>query len=424
MNDRIVLLKIEIEIELLNPFFTSEMDPLVRDRLSLIAAFGCGLALSATLTGIYSKIKSEHSKSSLKSKIEGLADAIDQLKKDVEEIKVISLRGSSPYSIRPSCIERWDIDRLENIAESDFLANDAADSISRRKGSQDSVNPDTSDDNDEFFDFTESAPRSHVDAKESEPTVPISDQDDQEKSRPCGSSYEEWLKLTDKLLKEAKTDKKALYDRISKGITQYGETAPLLWRKAKAAHLLSVLAEKDGDKDRRKNLIFETLKCAEKAVELDENSADCHKWYAIALGSATEYVGTKERIESGYKFKNHVDRAIELNPSDETLYYLLGRWASEVSNLTWIEKRLASTLFAAVPETTAQEALQSLLKAHSLRPNWKQNIYYICKTLIAMKRREEALEWITKGLKCPVEDEDDQITHEKLLSLKSKHFKS
>lgn len=144
----------------------------------------------------------------------------------------------------------------------------------------------------------------------------------------------------------------------------------------------------------------------------------------IYLSLFIDYVGTKERIESGYKFKEHVDRALKLSPNDETLHYLIGRWSSEVSNLTWLEKRLAATLYSNVPEATANEALASLLRAYELRPEWKQNIYYISKTLLNMKRKDEAFIWLEKGLVLPVDDEDDQMTHDKLLLLKAKNFKS
>lgn len=128
-------------------------------------------------------------------------------------------------------------------------------------------------------------------------------------------SLEDWLRDIDVDLKDSKSDKEKLYNQMCKGVDkvrigsknikkfnsqlclQFGETAQLLWRKAKAAHLLSVVADKKGEKNKKKDLIFETLRCAEKAVELDANCADCHKWYAIALGSITDYVGTKERIE-------------------------------------------------------------------------------------------------------------------------------
>lgn len=70
------------------------------------------------------------------------------------------------------------------------------------------------------------------------------------------------------------------------------------------------------------------------------DSADFHKWYAILIGSHGMFLPTKAKIESGHKFRKHVDRALELSPNDPALYHLLGRFKFEVASLTWIEKKV------------------------------------------------------------------------------------
>ena len=64
----------------------------------------------------------------------------------------------------------------------------------------------------------------------------------------------------------------------------------------------------------------------QRAVDFNCNSSEGHKWYAIVVGSRSEYVGTKEKIEDGYEFKRHIDRAAELAPHDHTIQHLLGRY--------------------------------------------------------------------------------------------------
>lgn len=48
---------------------------------------------------------------------------------------------------------------------------------------------------------------------------------------------------------------------------------------------------------------------------------------AISLGIVTDFVGTKEKIEAGYELKNHVERAIEIDPNQAVLHYMKGRWS-------------------------------------------------------------------------------------------------
>ena len=69
---------------------------------------------------------------------------------------------------------------------------------------------------------------------------------------------------------------------------------------------------------------------AQKALKLNELSPDSHKWYAITLGSRGEFLKINEKIQNGYVFKEHIDRAIILNPNDASLHHLVGRFCFEV----------------------------------------------------------------------------------------------
>lgn len=103
---------------------------------------------------------------------------------------------------------------------------------------------------------------------------------------------------------------------------------------------------------------FLALTRAQRSLQLNDYSANAHKWYAITLGSKGEYVSINEKIKNGFTFKEHVDRAVRLNPKDPSLHYLLGRFCLEVSTLGWVERKVASTLFSAPPTSTPQEALE------------------------------------------------------------------
>lgn len=438
------------------------MDQVGREKFSVIAAFGAGIALTATVAGIYSKIKSTDSRKKarelLASKLDILNETVEQLRKDVEEIKIASMRGS-PYSMKP-----LDIDHLEAELDAvDIEMNQQSKSrfnhhlhrkpLRSEETRFEPINSDpytSSDETEEFFDFNDSDNNislepgiirakddsngepsgdvvdnyaaKHLNAKE-ELELPAQHAELPEKTEPVEHSQEDHFKEIDSCIDNPKVDIQSLYDKLCAIEKKFGCNAQIMWRKSKVCHLMGSAAEKQGNKERKKELVYEKLEYAKKALQLDENCVECHKWYAIAIGSVTDYVGTKEKIENGYEFKKHLDFALNLKPDDATLHHLLGRWASEVSNLSWLEKKLASSLFAQVPETSADEALQSLLQAYKIKPEWKQNIYYICKTLISLKRTKEATEWIEKGLACKIDDDDDQVIHDKLLNLKSKYVK-
>lgn len=55
-----------------------------------------------------------------------------------------------------------------------------------------------------------------------------------------------------------------------------------MWRMCKSTFLLSQIYG-PLDKDKQKNLIYEALKYAKCALELDYSSANAHKWSRVLL---------------------------------------------------------------------------------------------------------------------------------------------
>lgn len=178
-----------------------------------------------------------------------------------------------------------------------------------------------------------------------------------------------------------------------------------------------------GDNDMKKSLTLAGVARAEKALELNKNSSDAHKWYAITLGSKGDFVPIGERIKNGYIFKEHVDRAVELNPSsDSSIHYLRGRFCYEVSNLGWMERKIASTLFSAPPTSTPAEALVHFQASERIaKPILKDNRLYMAKCFIAMKDNAQAACWLNKCIEMPVISTSDQPVQDEAVKLFSKY---
>ena len=204
---------------------------------------------------------------------------------------------------------------------------------------------------------------------------------------------------------------------------KYPNCGEILWRTAKATHLYGIAAQKEGDSDLKKKLAFEALDFATKAIKYDDKNAECHKWYAITIGTLGDYVTTKEKISNGHQFKNHVDIALKLKPNDPSLHHMLGRFCFEIANLTWVERKVASALFSKVPESSFSDSLNHLIKAYELRPEWKENILFVSKILINQKKFTEAIKWIDKGMALNTVGEDDILADEQLVLLNSKYSK-
>lgn len=59
---------------------------------------------------------------------------------------------------------------------------------------------------------------------------------------------------------------------------QYSADADYHWRFAKSLFQLSELEGSLGNLDRKKELVYNSLESAKQAVNLDDNSANSHKW--------------------------------------------------------------------------------------------------------------------------------------------------
>lgn len=56
---------------------------------------------------------------------------------------------------------------------------------------------------------------------------------------------------------------------------------------------------------------------------------------------------------------------------------MLGQYAYNVADMSWLQLTLAKTLFGTLPEATFEEAFQYFSKAEEVEPNFYRYLYYI-----------------------------------------------
>jgi len=211
----------------------------------------------------------------------------------------------------------------------------------------------------------------------------------------------------------------ALYDYLKEQCsspTAAGENPELLWRWARAAF---EKGKKSQNVEEKKRFTFEAYEHAKRALELDDKVFAAHKWYAILLEAKSAYEGTTAKIKESYKIKEHLLKALDLNPRDATTWHILGVWYFTIASLKWYERQLASTFFATPPTATYQEALDCFLKAESISPNfYSQNLLYLGKTYKEIGDATSAKRYLKLAVDYIVVTTDDYTAHgeaEKLL---------
>lgn len=71
--------------------------------------------------------------------------------------------------------------------------------------------------------------------------------------------------------------------------------------------------------------------------------------------------------------------------------------------MSWLERRIAGTLFGQIPEATYADVMASLLEAEKLNPSpWKENRLLLAKTYINQKDYQQGLQWLDRAAEVPI----------------------
>ncbi|NWH78819.1 RMD2 protein, partial [Piaya cayana] len=191
------------------------------------------------------------------------------------------------------------------------------------------------------------------------------------------------LQQVDNLHKGSENDKKEAFRLLLEKNDKYENYVDFLWRLVRAyGDLFEMTTDAE---EKRKYYVcvffFSPLR------------------FAIMCGYMSQFESVQNKIRNGYLFKEHLDKAIELNPQDPFLYYLNGRWCYSVAQLSWIEKKVAAALFGTPPTSTVEEALQNFLKAEEMRPGYsKCNYVYLAKCYKDLGQKNNALKYCDSAL--------------------------
>ncbi|XP_045018027.1 regulator of microtubule dynamics protein 3 isoform X1 [Bubalus bubalis] len=231
------------------------------------------------------------------------------------------------------------------------------------------------------------------------------------------------LQQADELHQGSEQGKREGFQLLLNNKLAHGSRQDFLWRLARAYSDMCELAEEASEK---RSYALSGKEEAEVALEKGNENAECHQWYAVLCGQLAEHEGIQRRIQSGFSFKEHVDKAIALKPENPMAHFLLGRWCYQVSHLSWLEKKTATALSESPLGATVQDALSSFLKAEELQPGFsKAGRIYICKVFTVVSsqcykelgKNPEAKQWMKLALELPNVTKEDSAFQKDLEEL-------
>jgi tetratricopeptide (TPR) repeat protein len=168
-------------------------------------------------------------------------------------------------------------------------------------------------------------------------------------------------------------------------------------------HLMSDTSSKQ-EKLRLGNI---SLKFAERAATLAPNNAEAQLSPAISYGKMSPYMGSRDQFNASPRIKAAADRTLQLDPTNDNAWHILGRWNRVLANVSAVKRLLAKTLYGDLPVTTNEAAEKCLLKAIAINPNRLMHYIELGRIYAQMGRKEEARKNIQKGLSMPNKEKDD-----------------
>ena len=168
-------------------------------------------------------------------------------------------------------------------------------------------------------------------------------------------------------------------------------------------HLMSDTSSKQ-EKLRLGNI---SLQFAERAATLAPDNAEAQLSPAISYGKMVPHMGKRDQVNASPRIKAAVDRALQLDPNNDTAWHVLGRWNRVLADTSTLKRILAKALYGDLPVTTNEAAEKCLLKAIAINPNRLMHHIELGRIYSQMGRKEEARKCIQKGLAMPNREKDD-----------------
>lgn len=155
------------------------------------------------------------------------------------------------------------------------------------------------------------------------------------------------------------------------------------------------------------------LAYSHRAASLAPANSEAQLAVAITYGKMLPFEGKKEQIQDSPRIKDAVDKAIKLDPRNDTAWHVLGRWNRVLAGISPIKRALAPLLYGKLPTATNEAAVGCFQKAIQINPDRLMHYIELGLTYAQMGRREEARRFLTKGLAMQGSEKDDPATKQR-----------
>lgn len=150
-----------------------------------------------------------------------------------------------------------------------------------------------------------------------------------------------------------------------------------------------------------------------RAAACGPKDCDAQLAPAITLGKMLPYLPRKEQVSASPRIKESVDKALAINPDDDTAWHILGRWNRVLAEVSSAKRFVAGLIYGQLPKGSIEEAERDMKKAIAINPRRLMHYIELGRIYAEMGRKQEAREFINKGLAMPDTEKDDPETKQR-----------
>jgi tetratricopeptide (TPR) repeat protein len=150
-----------------------------------------------------------------------------------------------------------------------------------------------------------------------------------------------------------------------------------------------------------------------RAAACGPKDCDAQLAPAITLGKMLPFLPTKEQVSASSRIKESVDKALAINPHNDTAWHILGRWNRVLAEVSSAKRLVAGLIYGQLPKGSIEEAEQDMKKALTINPHRLMHYIELGRIYAQMGRKQDAREFINKGLAMPDAEKDDPETKQR-----------
>ena len=144
-----------------------------------------------------------------------------------------------------------------------------------------------------------------------------------------------------------------------------------------------------------------------KAATLAPNDSEAQLSLAITYGKMLPYQGKKEQVEATPRIKAAADRALKLDPRNDSAWHVLGRWHQGLANVSGLKRTFGEMVYGKLPAGTNAQSIACFEKAIAINPNRLRHYIEQGRTWAQMGDNGKARRFIEKGMAMPNTEKDD-----------------